>query len=84
MDDPHRPTRDLDLLGFGDANPDAVIAAFRDICAVKAEDAVSFDAEGLTVDRIRDEADLAAFGSKPRPPLMAPGCGSSSMSAFVT
>jgi len=29
--DPHRATRDLDLLGFGDPNPDTMIAAFREI-----------------------------------------------------
>jgi hypothetical protein len=42
LDDPHRPTRDLDLLGFGDPDPDAVLAAFREICAVPADDAATF------------------------------------------
>ena len=55
LDDPHRPTRDLDLLGFGDPDPEAMLAAFREICAIKADDAVAFDVEGLSVDRIRDE-----------------------------
>src|SRR6266849_4515373 len=36
LDDPHRPTRDLDLLGFGDPDPDAILGAFHEICAVKA------------------------------------------------
>src|SRR3984893_7636890 len=54
--DPHRPTRDLDLLGFGDPNPDALLAVFRHICSLDAQDAVTFDAAGLTVDTIRDEA----------------------------
>jgi len=31
MDDPHRPTRDLDLLGFGDPDPNGMIEAFRQI-----------------------------------------------------
>src|SRR6266545_3703011 len=35
LDDPYRPTRDLDLLGFGDPDPEATIRIFRDICAVK-------------------------------------------------
>src|ERR1700722_11785088 len=43
VNDPYRPTRDLDLLGFGSSDPDEVIGAFREICAVKADDAVSFD-----------------------------------------
>jgi hypothetical protein len=28
--DPHRATRDLDLLGFGDPSPDAMVAAFKE------------------------------------------------------
>jgi hypothetical protein len=32
MDDPHRPTRDLDLLGFGDSDPEAILGVFREIC----------------------------------------------------
>src|SRR5580704_15040436 len=56
FDDPHRPTRDLDLLGFGDSDPNAVLATFREICGVKADDAVVFDIEGLTIERIRSEA----------------------------
>jgi Nucleotidyl transferase AbiEii toxin, Type IV TA system len=56
LEDPHRPTRDLDLLGFGDPDPDAVLAAFGEICAVAADDAVTFDAEGATIERIRADA----------------------------
>src|SRR5215469_8989435 len=56
LDDPHRPTRDLDLLGFGDPDLDAVLAAFREICAVPADDAATFDAEGATIERIRHDA----------------------------
>src|SRR5580700_10205691 len=51
FDVPFRPTRDLDLLGFGDPDPDALVGIFREICAVKADDAVTFDIEGLAVDR---------------------------------
>src|SRR3979411_1420828 len=39
--DPHRPTRDLDLLGFGDADPDAMVKVFREICSVQVDDAVT-------------------------------------------
>ena len=31
--DPHRATRDLDLLGFGDPSPEAMVAAFKEILA---------------------------------------------------
>src|SRR5260370_8320432 len=64
LDDPYRPTRDLDLLGFGDSDPDAIIGAFREICALKADDAVAFDIDGLAIDRIRDEAQYGGLRIK--------------------
>lgn len=54
--DPHRPTRDVDLLGFGDPDAGGVLATFREICAVPAEDGVAFDLDSLVVDRIREDA----------------------------
>ena len=56
LDDPHRPTRDLDLLGFGDSDSELTLKIFREICAIKADDAVVFDIDGLVVDRVRDES----------------------------
>ncbi|HPB94248.1 MAG TPA: nucleotidyl transferase AbiEii/AbiGii toxin family protein [Anaerohalosphaeraceae bacterium] len=38
---PHRPTKDLDLLGFGEASADAVRAIFREICDVVVEPAAA-------------------------------------------
>jgi predicted nucleotidyltransferase component of viral defense system len=64
FNDPHRPTRDLDLLGFGDADPDALLIVFREICAVAADDAVIFDIKGLAVDRIRDDAEYGGLRIK--------------------
>lgn len=52
--DPHRPTRDVDFLGFGDPAPDAMLAVFREVCAVAQDDGVVFDADALRVDRIRE------------------------------
>jgi len=52
--DPHRPTRDLDLLGFGDPAPEAMLAVFREVCAVAEDDGVTFDLEALRIDRIRE------------------------------
>jgi hypothetical protein len=51
FDAPFRPTRDLDLLGFGDDAPASLLEAFRDICGVEVDDGVQFDGEGLRVDR---------------------------------
>jgi predicted nucleotidyltransferase component of viral defense system len=52
--DPHRQTRDLDLLGFGNPAPDAMLAVFREVCAVQVDDGVEIDAAGLRVDLIRE------------------------------
>jgi predicted nucleotidyltransferase component of viral defense system len=55
FEDPYRGTRDLDLLGFGDPSPEAMLATFREILVQVADDGVVFDANALRVDRIREE-----------------------------
>ena len=52
--EPHRGTRDLDLLGFGEPSADATLTTFREILAQDAGDGVVFDADALRVDRIRE------------------------------
>jgi predicted nucleotidyltransferase component of viral defense system len=64
LDDPHRPTRDLDLLGFGDSDPELTLKLFREICAIKADDAVVFDAGALVVDQVRDESGYSGLRLK--------------------
>jgi len=54
FDDPHRGTRDLDLLGFGSPEPEPMLKTFQEILAQQADDGVTFDAETLRVDRIRE------------------------------
>lgn len=53
--DPLRPTQDLDLLGYGDPNADAMLAVFREVFAVEADDGVTFDVPGSTIETIREE-----------------------------
>lgn len=55
FDDPHRPTRDLDLLGFGDASSESMLAIWNEICAIQADDGITFDAEGLRASPIRED-----------------------------
>lgn len=55
LDDPHRPTRDVDLLGYGDPSPEAMLTVFREICAITADDGLTFDTDALRVDLIREE-----------------------------
>ena len=57
FDEPHRATRDVDLLGFGDAAEDALLATFREIMAVELDDGVSFDLKGLRIEAIREEVE---------------------------
>lgn len=59
--DPHRPTRDADLLGFGDSGPEAMLAVFREVCAVPMDDGVTIDPRTLRIDRIRDELEYGGL-----------------------
>ncbi|NNL85015.1 MAG: nucleotidyl transferase AbiEii/AbiGii toxin family protein, partial [Myxococcales bacterium] len=53
---PHRATRDVDLLGFGDPNEDQIRSVFADVLAVEVnDDGVRFDASTLEVGPIREE-----------------------------
>jgi len=61
FEDPHRGTRDLDLLGFGDPEPEAMLATFREILALSGDDGVEFDADALRVDRIREELEYGGL-----------------------
>ena len=55
----HRPTRDLDLLGFGDSRVSRMESVFRDVCQVPCEDGLSFDPTSVRGEEIRgtDEYD---------------------------
>ena len=55
--DPFRPTRDLDLLGHGDREPNSLRTAFREILAIECDDGVAFDLDGLSVEPIREETE---------------------------
>ena len=52
----YRPTRDLDLLGLGEASEAAVATAVRDIATTKvADDGLVLDVDGLEVHAIRED-----------------------------
>ena len=52
----YRPTRDLDLLGLGEASEAAVAASIRDIAATKVvDDGLVFEVDGLEVHAIRED-----------------------------
>ena len=62
--DPLRPTQDLDLLGYGNSDAGAMLAIFREVCAVHADDGVTFDAAALTVAAIREELEYGGLRLK--------------------
>jgi predicted nucleotidyltransferase component of viral defense system len=50
-----RPTRDADLLGFGELPDDELLRIFREVCGVRVEpDAATFDAGSVAVEPIRE------------------------------
>ncbi len=52
----HRPTRDLDLLGFGEPSAARLVEIFHTICEQRVdEDGMAFDAESVVATPIRDE-----------------------------
>jgi len=54
-DDPHRPTRDADLLGFGQDDAEHLIAVFREVAAMSMEDGIVFDVASVRADVIRED-----------------------------
>ena len=61
FDDPHRATRDVDLLGYGDPSPEPMLATFRKICSIAADDGLTFDVDALRVDLIREELEYGGL-----------------------
>lgn len=53
---PYRPTRDVDLLGFGSPELDDVAAKIRELCVVPVpDDGITFDAATVEATRIKDD-----------------------------
>ncbi len=61
FDSPHRPTRDVDFLGFGDPSTDVVLSRFREIASVPADDGLEYDAAALKAELIREEQDYGGI-----------------------
>lgn len=58
-DAPLRPTRDVDLLGFGADDTDSALAVFRDVCALPIDDGLRFDLDSIRATVIRKQAGYA-------------------------
>ena len=53
---PHRPTRDADLLGFGPDNMPTLVGVFRSIANTPGDDGIVFDPRSVTGAPIRKDA----------------------------
>ncbi len=52
----HRPTRDLDLLGFGDAGEGRLRAVFEALCRIPVtDDGLAFVADSVVIEPIRED-----------------------------
>lgn len=61
----YRPTRDLDFTGFGDSDPGAVLASFREICMLPVpDDGLTFDPASLVAEPIREEVEYGGLRVK--------------------
>lgn len=56
-----RPTRDIDLLHFGDPEQEAVAEIFKEICVIPADDGITFNPASVTAREIRKEANYAGI-----------------------
>lgn len=61
-EEPHRPTRDVDFLGYGDASATALRTTFLEICAQPVEeDGIRFDPDSVRVEPIRDDTEYGGM-----------------------
>jgi Nucleotidyl transferase AbiEii toxin, Type IV TA system len=56
FDLPHRPTRDVDFLGFGAIDASALHETVTSICAVACDDAIEFAPDSIVIEDIREDA----------------------------
>lgn len=57
----NRETRDMDFLGFGEADAEAVKAIFAEIMTIASDDGLEFDTEALATSAIRDEMEYGGI-----------------------
>jgi predicted nucleotidyltransferase component of viral defense system len=61
LEDPHRPTRDVDFLAIGDDDQGEMVRIFQQVCAVPCNDGVIFDAGNAQIERIREELEYGGL-----------------------
>ena len=61
FNEPFRSSRDLDLLGYGDPDPQSVLEDFKGILGMEYRDGVHFDVDRVRMDRIREDNEYGGF-----------------------
>ena len=62
LGEPIRPTKDIDLLGFGDTSAEALKRVFMSLCDIEApEDGLTFLAEIVQVEAIREDQEYGGM-----------------------
>jgi predicted nucleotidyltransferase component of viral defense system len=65
LTEPIRPTKDVDLLGFGDTSAEALKRVFVELCAVKSpDDGLTFLPESVQVEAIREDQEYGGMRVK--------------------
>jgi hypothetical protein len=64
FDKPHRPTRDIDLLGFGSREIADLKTIIVEICNIDFEDGMEFRTDGVTVEKIREATAYGGLRAK--------------------
>lgn len=60
----HRPTKDLDLLGFGSPSVEDVAQRIREIARIPGDDGIAFDADSVVAEVIKEEAEYEGVRAK--------------------
>lgn len=60
-DEPHRPTRDADLLGIDPADADGLVATFEEIAGIDLNDGIAFDRGSVRAAAIREVVDYGGL-----------------------
>jgi hypothetical protein len=59
---PHRSTRDIDFLGFGEASAERLARVFRTVCSIEVpDDGVRFRPDSVRVEEIREVQEYGGF-----------------------
>ena len=52
---PLRPTKDLDLMAYGDASVEYLTKVFTEICRIETDDGIMFDINNMEINEIRED-----------------------------